>query len=378
MAAFLAVYLTIYGGLHTYWVIRVWRAWPRPSGLIWVLVAWACCMILAPIVSRLLERWGLEGASAIVSQVAFLWMAWVFWFFAFGVMMDGWNLAARCTPLPSIPPRTAVGILVCLIVSLSVWGLIEARRLNIKRIALEAPIAEPIRIVQVSDLHLGPNLFRTQWVQVIAALREVDPDLIVSTGDLVDTSMDVIGEALDAFASLQPRLGKWAVTGNHEFYPGLDETLAFHARAGFTMLRGETHRFEHLALSGVDDPAGRVMGQPCHLEETALDELSETFHILLKHQPRVAASSVGRFDLQLSGHVHAGQVFPFGLFTRLAYGHGAGLTAIGPRLSLYVSRGSGTWGPPLRVGAPPEITVIELIPKDPGASTQSAPAETPP
>jgi predicted MPP superfamily phosphohydrolase len=117
-----------------------------------------------------------------------------------------------------------------------------------------------------------------------------------------------------------------------------------------------------LTIAGVDDPAGRWMGVPVHTDEKALLSAlpRERFTLLLKHQPVVDRNSLGLFDLQLSGHTHGGQIFPFGLLVRMVYRMRNGLTSLTPNGHQYVSRGTGTWGPPLRVLAPPEITLIEI------------------
>ncbi len=181
-------------------------------------------------------------------------------------------------------------------------------------------------------------------------------------------------------ADVQAPLGKFAVLGNHEFYAGLSQSLAFHAAAGFTMLRQEHVAVTpQLILAGVDDPAGTHLSGSQEPDESnalpALERRSATqaaaaadprpFVILLKHRPDVHPSSLGRFDLQLSGHTHGGQIFPFHIVHRLIYKYHPGLTDLGGGSKLYLSRGAGTWGPPMRLFAPPEVTIIKLLPQEP-------------
>ena len=144
--------------------------------------------------------------------------------------------------------------------------------------------------------------------------------------------------------------------GNHEVYAGLESSLHFLRSAGFTVLRGESVAAGGIILAGVDDPSAGTDGQ----QSVAVHAPGNTddYVVLLKHQP-VADKQIP-FDLQLSGHVHGGQIFPFGLLTRLVYGVGTGLTRLGDGRLLYVSRGTGTWGPPIRLLAEPEITLITL------------------
>jgi len=200
---------------------------------------------------------------------------------------------------------------------------------------------------------------------MLARVSDAAPDLLVVTGDLVDGQINGLTGLAEQFRRIAPRFGKYAVTGNHEFYAGIDQALAFEERAGFTLLRGNAvpvTRF--LTLAGIDDPAlDRSKGRGTAPEARLLESLPpDRFTLLLKHRPVVEKSSLGRFDLQLSGHVHKGQLFPFNLLTYLFYPVKAGLNEFDDGSSLYVSRGTGTWGPPLRFLAPPEVTVIELLP----------------
>ena len=169
----------------------------------------------------------------------------------------------------------------------------------------------------------------------------------------------------DLLGQLRPRFGKFAVTGNHEAYLGFAESLAVTRRAGFEMLSYDGATVDGVIhIAGVDDPAVRNrITMDGRAERELLQRYpKEEFTLLLKHQPRVDRASVEWFDLQLSGHTHGGQIFPFHWIVRLAYPAKTGLSRVGPEAWLYVSRGTGTWGPPIRLFAPSELTVIELEP----------------
>jgi predicted MPP superfamily phosphohydrolase len=158
--------------------------------------------------------------------------------------------------------------------------------------------------------------------------------------------------------------GKFAVTGNHEFYAGLDQAVRFTEEAGFTMLRGEARPVAgFMTIAGVDDPTGKRFGLFRGPEEGALLKgvARGRFTILLKHEPVIAKDATGLFDLQLSGHTHKGQIFPFNYIVKIFYPHDAGLVHLPQHAFLYVSRGSGTWGPPIRFLSPPEVTIIKLV-----------------
>jgi len=178
-----------------------------------------------------------------------------------------------------------------------------------------------------------------------------------------------------ALRELKPRFGTYAVTGNHEYYAGISRALEFTRKAGFTVLGGDSRDVAGIRLAGVADPVAWRMGAGgADQEKTALaNHSSGQFTLLLKHRPTVEKGSMGHFDLQLSGHTHQGQIFPFTMVTRLLYPLTSGLTNLAGGGSLYVSRGTGTWGPPIRFLAPPEITVIELVrPEILGAGHQPA------
>jgi len=164
---------------------------------------------------------------------------------------------------------------------------------------------------------------------------------------------------------VKPRYGKFAITGNHEFYAGIDQALEFTEKAGFTLLRGQGQTIGGLInIAGVDDIQARAYGGFHGVSEQQLLSgfSNNLFTLFLKHRPLVNKEGIGLFDLQLSGHVHKGQIFPFSILTWLYYPTQAGFAALSERSGLYVSRGSGTWGPPIRFLSPPEVTLIELVP----------------
>jgi predicted MPP superfamily phosphohydrolase len=222
-----------------------------------------------------------------------------------------------------------------------------------------------LTIVQITDLHLGILGDEAYFQQVVDTVNAVDPDIIVSTGDLVDMQLDHLHEFKAIMSGLRARLGKYAVYGNHEALAGLDASRAFTETIGFTLLSNSGTTIDNLInLVGVNDPAVERWGQTTPVDEPVLLKQFDNglFTLLLKHQPRIDPASQGLFDLQLSGHTHGGQIFPFGLLIHLFYKEPFGFSRIDNKSSLYVSRGTGTWGPPMRVLASPEITIVRLQP----------------
>jgi predicted MPP superfamily phosphohydrolase len=201
---------------------------------------------------------------------------------------------------------------------------------------------------------------------ILRKVKEAQPDLLVSTGDLVDGQLNSMAEAIVQFRDIRPRFGKYAVTGNHEFYAGIDDAIDFITRSGFILLRGEVATAAGVIdIAGVDDPTIRRLGVHGGLSDREVLSLGggDRFTILLKHQPLVENDAPGAFDLQLSGHTHRGQIFPFSLITSRFFPHHSGNFPLANDALLHVSRGTGTWGPPIRFLSPPEIMVIDLIPR---------------
>ena len=196
------------------------------------------------------------------------------------------------------------------------------------------------------------------------AVQKAEPDILVSTGDLVDGQINKLEGLAEMLQDIKPRYGKYAVTGNHEFYAGLHDSLAFTQKAGFTILRNEGVSItDYFNIAGVDDRTQKYFNKSPEISEEAMLKVldREKFTLLLKHRPEVDQKSLGLFDLQLSGHTHKGQIFPFNIITLLYFPIHWGILNPLDHCFLYVSRGSGTWGPPIRFLSPPEVTLIELV-----------------
>jgi predicted MPP superfamily phosphohydrolase len=248
------------------------------------------------------------------------------------------------------------------------YGAVEAYRIRVETLTMYSSrlpaTSSRIRIVQISDVHLGPMLYPRRLTPIIAAIEQAQPDILVCSGDLIDGPLMSPSLTAAAFSKLTAPLGKYAVTGNHEFYCGIDRASEFIRDAGFTLLRNRTVTAgNQVAITGIDDPTGgRDTDQPTEAQ-LAAGMPKNRFSLLLKHRPLIDPATKGVFDLQLSGHTHQGQIFPFGLLIRLFYPLDHGWHRVGDHGGLYTSRGTGTWGPPIRILAPPEITVIDILPK---------------
>ncbi|MET9541150.1 metallophosphoesterase [Streptomyces sp. NPDC006553] len=224
--------------------------------------------------------------------------------------------------------------------------------------------AHGYRIAVVSDIHLGPILGRAHTQRIVDTINSTQPDLIAVVGDLVDGTVENLGSAAEPLARLRARHGSFFVTGNHEYFSGADAWVDHVRELGLRPLRNE--RVEVAAgfdLAGVDDVAGESEGQGPDFGRALGDRDRARAAVLLAHQPIVVHDAVRHgVDLQLSGHTHGGQLWPGNYLAELANPTVAGLERYGDT-QLYVSRGAGAWGPPVRVGAPSDITIVELASK---------------
>jgi len=314
----------------------------------------------------------------ILGTIAFYWIATMMQFLSWSLLF---RVLRRVVPPVlgflgnpwQFPEGGHAEFLIPLVITLgaTAYGFLEAKRVRAIRYEIRSdkipPTQSRFRIVQISDLHLGMLENRLRLERVLARVEEANPDLVVSTGDLIDVHLQDREWLVDRLKRVSPPLGKFAVTGNHEVYAGLDGAVAFLQDAGFMPLQGTAVQVTpFFGLAGVDDDDAVAMEMIPEPDEVGiLSHLSEQgFRLFLKHTPKVSPKVLGRFDLQLSGHTHGGQVFPLFLVPLLVYGFRIGLTDLGSGSRLLLSRGAGTWGPPIRVFAPPEVCVIDILPLD--------------
>ncbi|WP_199256438.1 metallophosphoesterase [Mycolicibacterium mengxianglii] len=227
------------------------------------------------------------------------------------------------------------------------------------------PALNGFRVAVVSDIHLGPLAGRAHTERIVAMINETDADLVAIVGDLVDGTVAELGPAAEPLQDLVSREGAFFVTGNHEYFVSdTAEWLHELERFGVMPLRNENTTIRRggaaFDLAGVNDLAGRQRGEPPDLDRALAGADSSRPTVLLAHQPvQVSEAAARGVDLQLSGHTHGGQMWPFHYVVEAVQPSLAGLSSVG-ETQLYVSRGAGFWGPPVRVGAPPDISVLTL------------------
>jgi predicted MPP superfamily phosphohydrolase len=322
MTLFFISVLLIYGAVHLYVFLRARSAIAFKRSTEFLVALFMVLMTFAPFIVRMSERAGFERVALTVAYIGYLWMGAIFLFFSCSLIMDLYRvLLALCgfvlrKDTIRLRPSVMTMFFLPLIASLAMagYGFMEARTIRTERVVigtskLPAHI-ERLRIVQISDVHLGLIVKNERLDGILASVKAESPDLLVSTGDLVDAQLDSLEGLAEMLREINPQYGKFAITGNHEFYAGLGESLHFIKLAGFRLLRGEGITVDGIInIAGVDDQAGRRYGTYReNSEKYLLSKLPRSrFTLLLKHRPVIDSEAEGLFDLQLSGHTHKGQ-----------------------------------------------------------------------
>lgn len=374
MSFLLSAFFLIYACIHLYCFLRARAVLHHFTGAQAVLAVFMLLMITAPLIVRLLEREGYELSATVLSQIGYNWMGLIFLFFVLSILFDlyhsvvlGAGLLFRAdVSFMQLSARQLFFIPLVAASVIFIHSYFDALMIRTERITIASEkIPDRIgslKIVQISDVHIGLMNGEMRLKRILDKVKKAEPDLLVSTGDLLDGQMNRIDKPAALLREIRPRYGKFAIMGNHEYYSGFPRAVQFFRDSGFTLLRGErTGVGDFLNLVGFDDPAGRSFGVYRGLSKQDLDAKlrPQHFNILLRHRPAVNHNQAA-FDLQLSGHTHKGQIFPFNFIIRMVFPMDGGLFALPGGAKLYVNRGAGTWGPPIRFLAPPEITVIEL------------------
>lgn len=384
MILFAVVALTIVGSVHYYLWMRLVRdaALPSPwrqigTGLVIFLgVSLPAIMVISRSVPL--------GSATWFAYIPYVWMGMMMLFFFLfaavdivrGVLMGAHKITASFEPADP-GRRQLVGRLVAggavltvgTLTAVSVFNAVKTAVVRRVRVALPGlpRSLDGFRIVQISDLHLGLTRAGDWLSEVVSQVNGLDPDLIAVTGDLVDGSVEQIGEEVKPISGLRAKRGVYFVTGNHEYYSGVEEWLPFIESMGMNVLRNERVQVgdgdEYFYLAGVDDDRseGMAKGHGPNFAR-ALDGRREGVPtVLLAHQPSAVSRAAQKgVDLILSGHTHGGQIWPFSYLVRLQQPYVKGMYRHDERTRVYVNQGTGLWGPPMRLGTESEITEIIL------------------
>ncbi len=364
-AIFLTIVFSIWAAMHGYVLARLF-ATPIVTNhisrrnLVIILIGLCVSYPLA----RFLDHWRSGLVSNFLEFAGAIWVGTLFLLFCMLLMTDVVTLGGFA--LPRLAPTLRSWVVAATGV-FTVVALFQGLRAPVVRqyeVVLPGLPKERdgLVLVQISDLHLG-SLIGKRWLgNLVGQVQALKPDLLVVVGDLVDGNVEKVSPLLPELKRLQAPLGVWAVTGNHEYYAGLNRSLNVMEAAGFKVLRDRSAEvIPGLVLAGVDDLTARGEFGDNHFSVTkVLSERAKGASILLSHSPlQVQAAAEARAGLMLCGHTHNGQIWPFNYFVRMRYDFLGGRYRV-EDMSLVVCRGTGTWGPRMRLWHPSEIVRITL------------------
>lgn len=373
---FFSIVFVLYGLINVYVYNRGISLIPNTVQARTIFFILFLFLSLSFIIGRFLERIWLSPVSYAFTWIGSFWLAAMFYFFLLALLVDILRLFNHLFPFfpdfmtssPDAFRRYTFLAAVSVVVITLVAGHLNAIFPRIKRIPLTIPkainIPSPIRIVVVSDIHLGTIIGPRREKRLVKKINSLRPDLVLFVGDVVDEDLGPVlhqnvGKELEKIHSAN---GVYSITGNHEYIGGVEEAVEFLTRHGITVLRDSViQTMNTIYLVGREEHDQRRFGGA---GKRSLEELLEGVDktkpvIVMDHQPTTLDESVqNKVDLHLSGHTHNGQIWPLNLLTRKIYPLSWGYEKRG-ETHIYVSSGFGTWGPPVRVGSHPEI--VELV-----------------
>ncbi len=373
---FLTLVLSVYTAVNVYIVRRHMQLLPDSplkSVVFWTFLS----LILAYPLSRFAERLFSPSLANGFTIVGSYYLAAMVFFFFILLIADlvrlahslGLPILSQALVSPSVSYRYGLVALLATKVFLLVFiGAWNAKTPRVKTIPINIEKScthkNPMRLVLASDLHIGPTLGQKHLEKIVGLINDQHPDIVLLAGDIIDQKVDVLRERdyLSILSAIESRHGVYAITGNHEFYVGVEESMNYMRAANIIGLRDSVALIDNsVYLIGRDDKTLEQMGGQ---RETLSSLLKGIDHskplILMDHQPlNLDKAAENHIDLQVSGHTHHGQIFPFNFITKAVFEKSWGLAQKGTTL-IYVSCGVGTWGPPVRLGNRPEIVVFEL------------------
>jgi len=373
---FLIIVLTLYTLINLYVVRRGWQALPSGSGMRGIFLILMLLLILAYPLGRFLERALDYRISEMLIKVGSYYLGVMVYAFFSVLIIDIVRLANSIFhffPTTWRLPDSQTGLIifggaVCLVFFVTFSGILNARYLRTRNLQLNIEKAahspDRLRIVMVSDIHLGTIIHNSRLQRIVERINGQKPDVILLVGDVFDEDVTSLMEQNIALVlkRLNSRYGVFAVPGNHEYYSGIDSAISYLKQSNITVLRDSVAKVANsFYLVGRDDRTLNQFGGKRKSLAELLQGVDRTYPIILMdHQPfHLEEAEKYGVDLQLSGHTHHGQLFPFNLITNRVYELSWGYEQRG-KTHYYVSCGVGTWGPPVRLGNVPEVVTIDL------------------
>lgn len=350
---FFCAFFFIYFGMHFYVFTRAAQIFNIDKTWVFYLVM-ALFALSFPLTS-IIERTYNGIVSKVFYTVSAVWLGALFLLFCSMLVYEIVNLISRFAKFDTI----LIGkILVIIAILIAVYGVVNAMFINVKEITIPIKnLDKELKIVQLSDVHLG-TIHNKEYLQnIVEKTNSLNPDMVLITGDLFDGGSMLKGDFILPLNDLKAK--SFFSTGNHEQYEGIEDVTRILNETKVSILRNEVAKYKGVQIIGIDNPASEVQKKNEVIKSMKFNKSIPS--ILMYHQPQgLEDAQAAGVSLQLSGHTHDGQIFPFTLLSRIFY----------PRVHclyeymgtyMYVSPGTGTWGPPLRVGSSSEITVVNLV-----------------
>lgn len=353
-----AQYIIFYGifclamlSVHTYVYLRLKRLFDVPFS--WGQVLLVAVLTMSFPVCTLTEKFFANGITMVLYTLASVWLGIVFMLFSFLVMYEPVRLLFKTD-------SRAVGwALVGLVGVLTIYGLVNALFIRVKEVTIPLKnLSAPVKVVHLSDIHVGTIHNSGYLTRIVEKTNALQPDFICITGDMFDGIGPVNKRTVEPLKKLNAPA--FFATGNHEKYAGTERVAEILADTGIVMLRNEVRVLNNIQLAGIDYPERENQKENPVVHTLPINDRQPC--VLMYHSPVGLDDAIAAgVDLQLSGHTHSGQMFPFDLLTKLFYPRLKGLHRIAD-FYLYISPGTGTWGPPMRTGSNSEIALLKLVP----------------
>lgn len=362
---FLVIFLSVYFVLNLYFFKKVSKAINLNTVFVYLF---SLVMTILPIFYKLYDKAGFDNFY--ISFSILLWIGFVLIFFVYYIFIDVYHVLLNIShkilghnPFPHFPAKISFFAVIILSFITIAYGYYETLSLDIYQFKINSKkVDRDIKILHISDLHLNQVMREDKIKLILDVYNKVKPDIVISTGDLVDGNVSNKDSYIALLNKINPPLGKYAILGNHEYYAGVSQSIKFIERSGFILLRDSyIYLPENIAIVGMDDDESIKFGIKRSFNDySLLDSVDKSrFVIFLRHQPKIERDIAGRFDLALSGHTHGGVLFPIKYILKKIFITDAGIVKIGNSY-VFVSKGVGTGGPPIRVGAPPDVAVFYI------------------